>query len=133
MSWNNSHKVRKSNFLLLFLLYAIINLSNIVARKTLLEKFALEVYSMSENYEFFKLADDCPSIEQQLDDIVANNGGTLPQDFQFKLEGIFQSQDINTILINSGYLPKGQEIRKSLEFKCSSDEMEITVNIHVKL
>ncbi len=88
---------------------------------------------LSENYEFFKLADDCPSLEKQLEDIVANNGGKLPQDFQLKLEEIFQSQSINTILINSGYLHKGQEIRKSLEFKCSSDEMRITVNIHVKL
>ena len=88
---------------------------------------------LSENYEFFKLADDCPSLEKQLDDIVANNGGKLPQDFQLKLEEVFQSQNINTILINSGYLRKGDAIRKSLELTCFGDEMKITVNIHVKL
>ena len=87
----------------------------------------------SENMEFFKKADNCPSLEQQLEDIVANNGGILPQDFKLCLEEVFQSSNINTILINSGYLRKGDAIRKTLELKCSRDEMKITVSIHVKL
>lgn len=88
---------------------------------------------LSENMEFFKRADTCPSLEQQLEDIVANNGGNLPQDFQLELDEIFQSSSINQVLINSGYLHKGDAIRKFLEFKCFGDEMKITIKIHVKL
>lgn len=88
---------------------------------------------MDNNIELFQMADTCPTLEQQLETIVSSNGGSLPEDFTLQIVEVFQSKVINQLLIDSGYLRKGDAIRKTLEMKCSRDNMTITVNIHVKL